>query len=139
MENVRKYINVPPGKLVARQLKEKRLSQAELALRIGVAPQELNAIIKGRRGLPIELSLRIEKELSFDEGFLSQLQLLNTLEKIKRESLQKMTPPNIRRILFWDTDFDAINWSYSKNFIIKRVEQYGTEAENQEIRRYYGL
>lgn len=139
MENIRKYINIPPGKLIARQLLSKQMTQAELARRICIAPQELNAILKGRRGLPVELALRIEKELSFEEGFLSYLQVLNTIERIKRESVPLCKPPKIRRILFWDTDFDKINWTQSKNFVLKRVEQYGTSDEIDTVRRYYGI
>lgn len=139
MENIRKYINIPPGKLIAYQLVAKQMSQAELSRRICIAPQELNAILKGRRALPVELALRIEKELSFEEGFLSYLQLLNNIERIKRKSMPLREPPKIRRILFWDTDFDKINWEQSKDFVMKRVEQYGTISEIDTVRRYYGI
>jgi len=85
MEEVRKYINIPPGKIILRRLETNKITQSELARRVGIASQELNAIIKGRRGLPLDISLRIETELSLAEGFLSQLQLLNAIERIKKD------------------------------------------------------
>lgn len=139
MENINKYINIPPGKVIMRKLQSIHMTQVELASKIEIAPQELNAIIKGRRGLPIDLSLKIEKILSFEEGFLSKLQLLNTIETIKKKSEKEMVPPNIRKILFWDSDFNNINWQQSKKYVIHRVEQYGTADEINEIKKYYGL
>lgn len=139
MNDIRKYINIHPGRIIEKKLASMHISQSELATRVCVTPQELNSIIKGRRNIPTKLSLRIEKELSIEEGFLSHLQLLNSIEKIKKESLPQMAPPNIRRILFWDTDFDEINWGYSKKFVIKRVHQYGTLREIQTINEYYGI
>ena len=44
----------------------------------------------------------------------------------------------IRRILFWDTDFDKIDWQHQQNAIIQRVFERGNEEEKNEISRFYG-
>jgi len=43
-----------------------------------------------------------------------------------------------RRILFWDTDFDKIDWQHQQNAIIQRVFERGNEEEKNEITRFYG-
>jgi hypothetical protein len=101
----------------------------------------INAIIAGRRSLSVELALKIEKAMGYDEGFLAQLQTLFDIEKIKREWLktQHKTAPNIRRIVFWDTDFDKIDWNRYRSFVIQRVLTRGSEDERREISRFYGI
>lgn len=47
--------------------------------------------------------------------------------------------PRIRRILFWDTDFDRINWGRNRDFIISRILERGNMEEQAEIARFYGL
>lgn len=44
-----------------------------------------------------------------------------------------------RRILFWDTDFDKIDWGKSRNFVIARVIERGNREEQEEIARFYGI
>jgi hypothetical protein len=40
--------------------------------------------------------------------------------------------------LFWDTNFDKIDWIAKKTAVIKRVFERGNEEEIQEIIRFYG-
>ena len=44
----------------------------------------------------------------------------------------------LRKSLFWDTDFDNIDWSDNKTAVIKRIFERGNEAEIEEIIDYYG-
>jgi hypothetical protein len=44
----------------------------------------------------------------------------------------------IRKVLFWDTDFDNINWVSKQSAVIKRIFERGNEAEIQEIIGFYG-
>lgn len=138
MEDIRKYINIPVGKIISRRLAALGMTQADLAGRTGYAPQALNAIIKCRRSLPLDLSLRIERELSLEEGLLARIQLQNVIEETKRRALPHMDPPHVRRIIFWDTDFDRIDWARCRDYVIERVRQYGSSEEITEIMQYYG-
>ena len=47
--------------------------------------------------------------------------------------------PKLRRQLFWDVDYTAIQWQKNYRFVIERVLERGTFDEWQEIKRYYGL
>lgn len=49
------------------------------------------------------------------------------------------TKPNLRPTLFWDVDYDAIQWNRNYRFIIERVLERGTFDEWQTIKQYYGL
>ena len=50
--------------------------------------------------------------------------------------MQKAKPILDKRI-FWDVDFDKIDYDKNPNFIIERVFERGGVAEIREIRRYY--
>jgi hypothetical protein len=41
--------------------------------------------------------------------------------------------------LFWDTDFDTIDWQKNKRAIIQRIFERGNNLEIKEIIRFYGL
>lgn len=45
---------------------------------------------------------------------------------------------NIRKVLFWDTDFNQLDWIQDKSSIIKRIFEHGNENEIQEIISFYG-
>ena len=47
--------------------------------------------------------------------------------------------PAIRRSLFWDTDFDKIDWGRYRKGIIQRVLERGSKEEQQEIARFYNI
>ncbi len=132
---------IHPGKIIARDIKKLKISQRNLAERIGEHSQTLNAIINGRRNLTVEMAVKLDDIFGYEEGFLYMLQGYYEVEqyrkKVASESISGI--PNIRRILFWDTDFDKINWGYRKKFVIARVLERGSKAEKAEIARFYGL
>lgn len=135
-----KYKNIPVGLLMADQISSMGYTQADFAKKINIQPQILNAIIKGHRQIPLPVSLKIDEEFGFESGSMAFIQLQNQINKIKEKSMPiYQGAPNIRRVVFWDCDFDKINWSKYKDFAIKRVMDYGNEQEKQEIRRYYGI
>ncbi len=47
--------------------------------------------------------------------------------------------PDLRQPLFWDVDYDNIQWNKNYRFVIERVLERGTFDEWKEIKRYYGL
>ena len=108
---------IHPGKVIARELKKRGLSQRRLAPMIEEHSQTLNAVITGHRHLTIEMAIKIERALGYEEGFLSILQTFYDIAKYKNEEANRLIKgvPNIRRILFWDTDFDRIDWGKYKD------------------------
>ncbi len=139
--DINKYIGIQPGKIIGRELKKRGLSQRAFATIIGEHSQTLNAIIKGRRSMTVEQSYKLEKELGYDEGDLAMLQTRYDYAELKRRLENERYPgrPDIRRGIFWDVDFDKIEWGHHKEWVIDRVMSRGSEDEKKEIARFYGL
>jgi plasmid maintenance system antidote protein VapI len=135
-----KYKGIHPGIILERELKKRNLKRRPFAIQLHEYPQTLNEITKGRRRLTPTLALKIDHELKLPEGTMLVLQAYHDIKKEKqRMSLEDH--PNlsiIRKILFWDTDIDKIDWKKEYKAIIKRVLERGNEKEKREILRYYG-
>ena len=129
---------IHPGKIIERELLKSKISKRQFALSVGEYPQTLGAIIKGNRSMNIDLSLKIEEKLHFDEGFLMTLQVFYDIKQSKIDINYKPDLSKINKITFWDTTFDKIDWKLMKNSIIKRIYSYGNQSEQAEINRFYG-
>jgi addiction module HigA family antidote len=129
---------VHPGKIVERELKKRDMNKRQFALLIGEHPQTLGAIIKGIRKMNVDLSLKIEKELEMEEGFLMTLQVFYDIKEAKRDRNYKPDLSKLRKVTFWDTTFDKIDWKLMKISVVKRVFAYGDKIEQEEIIRFYG-
>ena len=138
IENVK---GMHPGALIKHELNRKKISQRKFAASIDEHWQILNAVINEKRGISLGTALKVEKELGYDEGFLMILQVYYDIEKRKQKQIRSTLKgvPAIRRIIFWDTDFDSIDWAASKESVISRVLERGTEEEIAEMARYYGM
>ncbi len=65
---------IHPGKIIARDIKKMKISQRNLAERIGEHSQPLNAVIKGRRSMTVEMAVKLDIIFGYEEGFLYMLQ-----------------------------------------------------------------
>jgi addiction module HigA family antidote len=132
---------IHPGKFIERELKKKHLTQRALADETGIPFQTINAIIAGRRSLTTKQALKIDQILGYEEGFFAILQTHYDIKQYKEKELASIytEAPHIRKSLFWDTDFNKINWAKYKNAVIKRVFERGSKDEIEEITRYYNL
>jgi len=130
---------IHPGLILERELKQRNLSKGPFALSLQEYPQTLVSITKGKRRMNINLSLKIEEALGIEEGFFMTLQVFYDIKEIKNKQ-QKSHPDftKLRRVLFWDTKMENIDWEKQKNAIIKRVFERGNEIEKNEIVRFYG-
>lgn len=45
----------------------------------------------------------------------------------------------LSRVLFWDTDYDKIDWDKKARYVIERVATLGTLSDWHAIREYYGM
>ena len=79
--------------------------------------------------------------MGYEEGFLSILQSHHDIKQYKDKDFALLYPeaPNIRKILFWDTDFNKINWGRYKRAVIERVLERGSKEEIIEIKKFYNL
>lgn len=128
---------IHPGVIIERDLQTRHLSKVAFAEMIGDYPSRITEIIKGRRKLNLPLSLKIEKALGYETGFLMTLQLHYEIKRLA----QTKTTPDLSKFppsLFWDTTIDKIDWQRHKRAVIERVMSRGNEEQKEEIRRYYG-
>ncbi len=130
---------IHPGLLVAFILKKRGIGKSKFAISLQEYPQTFSSITSGKRSMNTKLALKIERALNLREGYLMTQQLYYDIEKIK-EKEDKPHPDlsKIRRILFWDTKFEKIDWIKYKDSIIKRVFERGDDEEKNEIVRFYG-
>ncbi len=137
--NILKGIN--PGKVIERELKKRNITQRQLAEETDIPYQTINAIIGGRRNLTTSQALKIEEALKYEEGFLLILQSFYEikLQRDKELTDKYPTPPRIRKSIFWDADFNNINWGKHKQAVITRVLERGSDEEVEEIKRYYNV
>jgi plasmid maintenance system antidote protein VapI len=130
---------IHPGFILERELKQRHLSKGPFALSLKEYPQTLVSITKGKRRMNTNLALKIESALEIEEGYFMALQLYYDIKEIKKKQY-KLRPDitKLRRVLFWDTKMENIDWEKQKNAVIKRVFERGNEIEKKEIARFYG-
>lgn len=139
MDNLLKYKGIHPGIILGRELQKRSIKQRPFALSIDEHPQTLNSIIKGKRNLNIPLALKIEEKLNLEEGTLAILQTYYDINQEKgRQNLKTPRLSLFRKSLFWDTDFNRIDWMKQDKAVIKRVFERGNFTEKKEILRFYG-
>lgn len=131
---------IHPGFILDRELKERHLRKGPFAISLQEFPQTLVSITKGKRRMNIKIALKIEKALGIEEGYFMILQLYHDIEeKKKNQNSEHPDLTKLRRVLFWDTKMENINWEKQKNAVIKRVFERGNDSEKKEITRFYGI
>ena len=45
----------------------------------------------------------------------------------------------LSKVIFWDTDYDRIDWDKNVRYVMERVVMYGQLSDWNAIRAYYGL
>lgn len=133
--------NLPSGAVLGHVLKHASISQRELAEMTGILPQRINDFINGRRRITAEASLKLERALAIRiEGFFYILQSNHDIYVAVGNDSDRKIPDlsKIRKSIFWDTDFGALDWSGNRVAIVRRVFEYGDENAIREIIRFYG-
>ncbi|MEI6139866.1 MAG: hypothetical protein WCP85_11415 [Mariniphaga sp.] len=131
---------IHPGLILERELKRRKLAKSKFAVSINEFPQTLVSIIKGNRRMNPALSLKIEKALGFEEGYLMILQVFYDIEFVKRKQSEGYHPDlsKIRHSVFWDTDIKLIDWNKNRSAIINRIFERGNELEINTVIAFYG-
>ena len=142
LPEIAKVKGIHPGAILKRELKARGMKSNELAKQVDEHTQTISAILNERRGINPGLSIRLGQQLGIDIEYFMYLQSSYDVQK-KNDQLNrsKNTPnlKNIRKVLFWDTDFNQIDWERNKSAIIKRIFERGNDKEISEIIAFYGL
>ena len=140
-ENYLTYHHIPCGAVLDRIRTKAHLTQRELASRSEIPYQRINDFIANRRRISPENSLKLEKALGVDyQCFFYQIQTNYEIFIATSHLLEQSQPDKskYRKALFWDTDFDTLEWQQNSEWIIQRVFEYGNESEIKETIKYYG-
>ena len=135
-----KVKGIHPGEVLKREIKSRGLKNYEFANSINEYPQTISAIIKQKRGINPALSIKLGNSLEADEDYFMLLQASYDVKKASAV-VSSLTPDlsKIQKTLFWDTDFDKINWIKQKRAVLKRVFERGSDTEIKEIISFYGI
>lgn len=83
---MKKLANIYPGEILLEEfLKPLKLSQNELARKIGVSPRRINEIIHNQRSITADTDLRLARVFGTSEGFWLGLQADYDLEERRLE------------------------------------------------------
>lgn len=134
-----KIKGVHPGAILRRELKIQGLMGSELASSIDEYKQTISAILNQRRDINPKLSIKLANRFNVENDYFMLLQASYDVKKVA-ESLVNNIPNTdiIRKILFWDTDIDALDWDKNKKSIIKRILERGNHMEINEMLSFYG-
>ena len=134
-----KIKGVHPGAVLRRELKIQGLKGSQVARSIDEHKQTISAILNKRRDINPKLSIKLSKQFNVEDDYFMLLQASYDV-KLATESEVKRTPNinKIRRVIFWDTTFDKIDWDKNRSAIIKRILERGNKTEINEIISFYG-
>lgn len=51
----------------------------------------------------------------------------------------KFLSMNLSKVIFWDTNYDTINWGNKARYVIEKVVMYGTVEDWNAIKAFYGM
>ncbi|WP_304144569.1 MULTISPECIES: HigA family addiction module antitoxin [Mesoflavibacter] len=139
LPKIAKIKGVHPGLILQREIKRKNIKSSQLAMAINEHKQTISAIINQKRGINPELSIKLAQYFHTEEDYFMILQAgYEVKTKLANYNTKKPNLNNIRKVLFWDTNFDKIDWNKNKRAIIKRVLERGNNIEINEIIEFYG-
>ena len=137
------YLNmssVPAGAILYRLTQQKHMHQTTLAQKTGLIPQRINDLIMGRRRFTPQNSIILEQALDISlQGFFYKIQANHDIYQAQQAGNQPK--PNLSLLsqtTFWDVDLSRIEWMKCEDWAIRRVLEYGTKEEMEELHRFYG-
>ncbi len=139
-KSMERFKGIHPGLILERELKRRAIKPSPFARSIDTKRQIFNAIIKGQRGIPVPLSLKVDQALGFEEGTFALLQTFYEIKNAKTNigNINKPDLTTLRKVLFWDTDVNKIDWGKQAKAVIHRIFERGNQEEKNEILRFYG-
>lgn len=104
------------------------------------------------KDLPVQISMYFQASRDFCDSYPTynyhtlnnylskkKVPFENDEIKIERQPLiQKVRRPDLPKVLFWDFDFEKLDWSRSYKTVIERVLDKGNTMDWEEMIRFYG-
>jgi addiction module HigA family antidote len=92
---------IPPGETLAEELAAKSISQAELAVLIGISKEIINEIIKGKTPITAEMALKLEPVFQLPAHFWMNLeqQYQETLLQMQINQAVNNTKPFFNEVI----------------------------------------
>lgn len=138
--DISQFNGLHPGAVLKWILKKRGIKPIELASSIAEHKQTISAILHEKRGINAKLSVKLGSLLDRDPAFFMQLQASYEIKQVLIAKKSGITPnlSILRKVLFWDTNFEQIDWQNQKTAVIKRIFERGNDLEINEIIRFYG-
>ncbi|MDE5970835.1 MAG: HigA family addiction module antidote protein [Muribaculaceae bacterium] len=87
-----------PGELIKDEIEYRKISQKDLAERIGIKPSFLNEVIKGKRAVNTEFALLVEAALDIPAEMLLNLQSDYNMQVVKSDASFMKRLSSIRNV-----------------------------------------
>lgn len=83
LSNAAPHMAIPVGEYIQDELKDRKMSQKELAAAMGVPASRINEVIKGKRPLSAGMALQMEKAIGIPAHILLSIQSQYELDKAR--------------------------------------------------------
>ncbi len=135
---IQKIKGVHPSIILKRELTRQNIKSSELAKSVDEHKQTISAILNQKRKITPKLSIKLGQFFHIEDDYFSLLQASYDVKTTY--SIKQKTPNlnNIRKVVFWDTSFEKIDWQKNKRAVIQRILERGNETEIKEIISFYG-
>lgn len=128
---------VHPGLILERELSKRKIRKSQLAGELGISSGIITDITKQRRGINPALSIRLGRFFEISEEYFGLLQTYYVLRLEQKKQIKHINL-SLRSSLFWDVNFEDIDYKRNKSFVIIRVFERGNKKEIQKIIDFYG-
>ncbi|MBI9037594.1 MAG: hypothetical protein JEY97_05625 [Bacteroidales bacterium] len=128
---------IHPGIILERELKKRKIRKSQLAGELGISSGIITDIAKTRRGINPALSIRLGSFFDISEEYFILLQTYYALKQEQKKQIKHINL-SLRSSLFWDINFENIDYERNKSFVITRVFERGNKKEIQNIIDFYG-
>ena len=105
-DNITPFVATHPGEMIKDELRERKLTQKQLALETGIKPSVLSETINGKRPVSKNVALALEQALGIPADVWMNLQTQYDLDSVRiaeghnqRETVTITIPVNDRNLL----------------------------------------
>jgi hypothetical protein len=130
LPEIHKIKNTPPSIIIFHELEKTKCSLEKFMESTGFSKETFDNITP-------EISSILGEKFKVSATYFLEIQ--EKFEKSQKENKNTKTKiPKINKFIFWDTDFDKLDWIRYKKSIIKRIFERGFEEDKIEIISFYG-